>query len=246
MNYNEIPANPLLSDFIRCFWKSEVNVDNAEYTILPNGYFDLIAEVRNNTIVKVKITGIWTKAIDVKIEKDVSLYCIRFKPLACEYLFDLKFKSLLNSSAILPLTFWSLDTLNPFKFEDFTAHMSNYAKRKIAASNGIDKRKTRLFELVFSKKNLLVGYITEMAVWEPRQVNRYFNEQYGFSLKVYLNIIRLNAVLDELANNITTSKQGYFDQPHFIREIRKYTGFTPKELFKNKKDRFIQLSSLRF
>ena len=35
----------------------------------------------------------------------------------------------------------------------------------------------------------------------------------------------------------------YFDQAHFIKEIKKYTGTTPKELHKNKNDRFLQLSN---
>ncbi|HWV29535.1 MAG TPA: hypothetical protein VN038_07775, partial [Dyadobacter sp.] len=38
--------------------------------------------------------------------------------------------------------------------------------------------------------------------------------------------------------------ENYADQSHFIREIKKYAGVVPKELERNKNDRFIQFSTL--
>jgi AraC-like DNA-binding protein len=39
-------------------------------------------------------------------------------------------------------------------------------------------------------------------------------------------------------------QEDYFDQAHFIKEIKKYTGTTPKELHKNENVRFLQLSTV--
>lgn len=37
----------------------------------------------------------------------------------------------------------------------------------------------------------------------------------------------------------------YFDQAHFIKEIKKYTEKTPRELSKNENVRFLQLATKR-
>ncbi|WP_131539294.1 helix-turn-helix domain-containing protein [Pedobacter nototheniae] len=246
INYKEILPDNQVSDFIRCFWKSDSLEDDSDYTILPNGYFDLIIEFRENKIDRIKITGIWTVPIDVKTIKDTKLLCVRFKPLAAEYLFKMNFRSLINSSTTLPLNFWNLDNLNSNKFDEFIRYISNHIKFIISNAKNIDERKRNLFDLVFKKNNFTVKYVSEKTFWGSRQINRYFKKQYGFSLKTYLDIIRFNSIYEEIAKDNKGLKAGYFDQPHFIREIKKYTGFTPRQLSKNKNDRFIQLSFLKF
>ena len=39
-------------------------------------------------------------------------------------------------------------------------------------------------------------------------------------------------------------EQKYFDQSHFIKDLKKYTGNNPTELFENKNDRFLQLTTM--
>ncbi|MGE8425120.1 MAG: AraC family transcriptional regulator, partial [Sphingobacterium siyangense] len=74
--------------------------------------------------------------------------------------------------------------------------------------------------------------------------NRYFNQQFGLSLKSYCNILRFRSSLDHIAKGKLFPEEHFFDQTHFIKEIKKFSGVVPKELLKNKNDRFILLSSL--
>lgn len=39
-------------------------------------------------------------------------------------------------------------------------------------------------------------------------------------------------------------EQNYFDQSHFIKDLKKHTGNNPTELFENKSDRFLQLATM--
>ena len=68
---------------------------------------------------------------------------------------------------------------------------------------------------------------------------------FGLSLKEYLNIIRCNQTYKDISNNRPVLQGNYFDQSHFIKEIKKFTGVTPTELKKNENDRFLQLSTIK-
>lgn len=245
MNYREIETNGFLSNFVKCFWTSETAETEVENTILPDGYFDLIVEFDKKNRSEIKLTGIWSKPMNVKTGRNVRLLSIRFKPLASEYLFDVDFKSLLNGTTILPSNFWCLDTLKSKDFDSFVYHVTDYILKILENSKALDERKLKLFDVIYQKEIFLVKDIAEVVFWNSRQINRYFNKQYGISLKSYLNIIRCKTAYKSIAKNIEQPQSDYFDQAHFIKEIKKYTGVSPKELAKNKNDRFIQLSTLK-
>jgi AraC-like DNA-binding protein len=243
MNYKEKKIDGFLSHFIKCFWMSENGDIQKEHTILPDGYFDLIIEIEKETIVKIQLTGLWLKPMDVKTEKNIKRLAIRFKPLASEYLFNLDFKSLLNSTMILPANFWHFDRLNTTDFENFVAFLTIHTQKLLENAKEIDTRKVQLFDLAHQKNSFTVKEISETIFWNSREINRYFNKQFGLSLKSYLNIVRCNASYKDIAKNILKPQSEYFDQAHFIKEIRKHTGVSPKELSKNENDRFVQLST---
>jgi hypothetical protein len=108
MKYEEIKTDGYLSNFVKCFWTSETLTKSSDYTILPDGYFDLIVEIKNKKISSVKLTGIWTIPIDIKTEIHTEIFAVRFKPLAIELLENINLKALLNSSINLGLTLLEL------------------------------------------------------------------------------------------------------------------------------------------
>lgn len=243
MKYREIKPNGYLINFIHCFWEYETSETDFEHTIIPDGYFDLIAEFENDTLKVIKLTGVWTNPINVTIPKSSKIFAVRFKLLASEYLFKQEIKSILNSSKNLPLTFWNINSYQVNDFEKFAYEISRQLENSIKHLKAIDNRKLKLFELVYSKQNLSVKELSENAFWSNRQINRYFNQQYGFSLKLYLNIVRCNTSYDDISKGNLFPNESYFDQAHFIKEIKKYTGATPSDLFRNKNVRFLQLAT---
>jgi AraC-like DNA-binding protein len=245
MKYEEIKTDGYLSNFVKCFWTSETLTKNAEYTILPDGYFDLIVEIKNKKISSIKLTGIWTIPIDIKTEIDTEVFAVRFKPLAIELLENINLKALLNSSINLGTDFIGIDKLDFENFNNFCRHIENYLQRRIEKTKNISNLKVCLFNEIYKKETFNVQELSEKIFWTSRQINRYFNLTFGFSLKEYLNIIRCNQTFKDISKNRLTLQNNYFDQSHFIKEIRKYTGVTPTELYKNKNDRFLQLSTIK-
>ncbi len=242
MKYREIKSTGFLVNFVQCFWEYENSETDIEHTILPDGYFDLIAEYKNKTLISLKLTGVWTKPINVKIHKSIKIFAIRFKLLATEYLFQQEIKSILNATKPLPLNFWNINSYQSNEFETFASEIANKLDNAIKHLKEIDDRKLKLFELIYLTKPSSVNKLSQNVFWSSRQINRYFNAKYGFSLKEFLKIIRFKSSFEHISNGELYPKNEYFDQAHFIKEARKYSGTTPKELFRNKNDRFLQLS----
>lgn len=245
MKYEEIKTEGFLSNFVQCFWTSETMTKSSEYTILPDGYFDLIVEIKNKKISIVKLTGIWTVPIDIKTKIHTEIFAVRFKPLAIELLENINLKSLLNSSMHLKADFIGIDNVAFDNFKDFCMHIETYLQSQIVKNKTVNDLKIRLFNEIFKKETFNVQELSEKVFWTSRQINRYFNFTFGLSLKEYLNILRCNQAYKDISKNRLTLQSNYFDQSHFIKEIRKYTGVTPKDLKKNKNDRFLQLSTIK-
>ncbi|WP_333862543.1 helix-turn-helix domain-containing protein, partial [Chitinophaga sp.] len=213
---------------------------------IPDGYFDLVAKFENGILSGIQLTGVWIKPIQVSIPQSTKIFAIRFKLLATEYLFQQEIKSILNTTKALPLTFWSIHTYSMDDFEKFAAEVTNRLENAIKHLHELDTRKLQLFELAYSRRNPSVEALAGSVFWSSRQINRYFNQQYGFSLKIFLNIIRCNASYEAIAKGKLYPEDSYFDQAHFIKEIKKHTGATPGELSKNENVRFLQLSTKSF
>lgn len=243
MKYREIKPNGFLTNFVHSFWEYETCETEVEHTIIPDGYFDLIAEFKNSRLELVKLTGVWTKPVNVKIPKTTKIFAIRFKLIATEYLFQHEIKTILNTTKELPLTFWNIHTYRNDDFEKFVSEISNRLENSIKHLKEIDDRKLKLFNMVYSSQNHSVEALANTVFWSSRQINRYFNNQFGFSLKAFLNITRCNASYKDIAKGNLFPDDNFFDQSHFIREIKKHTGTTPSELSKNQNVRFIQLNT---
>lgn len=244
MRYREIEPNGFLNNFVKCFWYYETTDTEIQHTILPDGHFDLIAEFENEILTTVKLTGIWTKPKDIQIHKNTKFFAIRFKLIAIEYIFQKEIKSILDSIVNLPFSFWSIDKYKSNEFEKFVSEITSNLDTSIKHLKQIDSRKLKLFDSVYEQKTKTVAEISSKVFWSSRQINRYFQTQFGITLKEFLNIVRCNATYEEISNGNLNPNSDYFDQAHFIKEIRKYTGATPKVLNQNKNDRFLQLSKM--
>ena len=245
MEYREIKIEGFSSNFIQCFWEYDNQIKNIDYTILPDGHFDLIFEIRNNKLSNVSLTGVWTKPINVNIEKNTKLIGVRFKLIAAEYIFKQSIKGILNTRTILPISVFGAENLPFESFNNLTHSLSDKINYGLQNLKEIDNRKFKLFKLLYENKgSLSVNTLAENVLWSSRQINRYFNQQYGFSLKTFSNIIKCNSSYSSIAKGQLFPLQEYYDQAHFIKEVKKYTGSTPKELHKNENDRFLQLSTL--
>lgn len=249
MQTNEIELRTLqppveLVDFVESFWML-VNHSKKEHNIvvLPDGRFDIIFYRTKGCDHKVVLKGLDTIPQQTKIPANTVFYSVSFKLLSIEYLLDVDVKSLINGGVFLPDDQWDINSNGLDNFDLFSNKISAALKNLIKPN--IDGRKQQLFELIYSSNGTMpVAELSERVSWSSRQINRYFQQTFGIALKAYCNIFRFKSSLQHLKNGKLFPELNFTDQTHFIKEVKKMAGVTPKELSKNVNDRFILLSTI--
>ncbi len=245
VKYKEIHTSGMLSAFVKYFWTYEHEQDDVEYTILPDACFDLVVDYEYNILQNIYLTGLWTEPIKLTVTKGTTLMAVRFKVLASEYLLKREIKTLLNGMTILPRAYWDIHLVRSFEFEKFVAELSILFTDTINQLSNLDNRKIKLTNLVYSENVISVKELSQQVGWSSRQINRYFNQQFGLSLKTLLNVVRCNATYPDIVAGRLYPDKAYTDQAHYIKEIKKYTANAPSQLQKNENDRFLQLSAIK-
>jgi AraC-like DNA-binding protein len=217
--------------------------ENKEVILLPDGRIDLIFSQSAKEPFHVVLLGIGTHPEQIIIAEKTKIFAVSFNLLATEYILHQSVSKLLNSAKVLPIDFWNFNVDDLNDFEKFCEKISLKIKQELTLK--IDERKLKLFDLIYSAKgSLTVKELSEKVIWSERQINRYFNQQFGISLKSYCGILRFRASFQHIKEGKLFPEQNFTDQSHFIKEIKKLSGFLPKELNQNKHDRFIQFSVL--
>lgn len=216
-----------------------------EVVVMPDGRVDLFF-IRSgpDDPFEVFLIGLETAPEQRSIAPGAMAFVISFRPLSVEYILQTSISDILNTARILPDDFWSLTTDDLKDLEKFAKKVSEIVTELIPET--VDERKQKLFDFIyFSNGEMSVQELSEQTGWSSRQINRYFNQQFGLSLKAYSNILRFRASLEHISEGKLFPELNFTDQTHFIKEIKKFSGVAPKELSKNKNDRFILLSVLK-
>lgn len=238
LHFQLVEPDKSLCDFVHCFTSLQDFSNQQEAVIIPNGKIDLIFSKTGDNQLIALLLGLETKPKYTNHEV-VSFYSVSFNPLAIEYVFKQPVADILNTGKILPDNFWDFSRDDMDDFEGFCEK----ATKKISAllPEKIDERKRQLFQLLFSSNGeISIRELSERVHWSERQINRYFNQQFGLSAKAYCKILRFQSSLPHIKNGELYPKLNFTDQSHFIKEIRQFSGVSPKELHKNENDRFLQ------
>ncbi|GET33721.1 hypothetical protein PbJCM13498_25840 [Prolixibacter bellariivorans] len=243
LDYKLKKPDKSIADYVESFWYLENLSDCDKKAIaLPDGRIDLFLSKSTSEPFGISLLGIGTKPIQAIIPRRSLIFAISFKILATEFILSSSVAELLDKGKDLPNDFWNLNVNDLNDFELFCNKVSHKIKKLLPKE--IDSRKQKLSQLIYaSKGELTVHELSEKVFWSSRQINRYFNQQFGLSLKEYCNILRFRASLEHIAKGKLFPELDFADQNHFIKQIKKFSGVVPKELFKHKNDRFILLST---
>lgn len=92
-----------------------------------------------------------------------------------------------------------------------------------------------LRHILHQKGQLNVEQLAAETCLSTRQFERRFKEYCGFSPKLYTRIIRFQHALaaygEERSLTDIGYACGYYDQSHFIREFREFSGYHPRQYF---------------
>jgi len=243
--YKEIKPNTELKDFVHSFWMHQNNSDTVEKTtIVPDSYFKIVMLIKNQKIISYFMTGLWLDEKEFSFAPNATSVGVRLKILAPEFLLNREIASILQKMHQLDLHYLNADKFDLFNFE---AIVEQWQKELLAIKHqkAIQGNKLRLSQLL-DKMNgdISAAEVSNQIYWSNRQINRYLNKYVGVSLKKYLNIQKCYQAYLQIRDGDFFPEKGFFDQSHFIREIKKHTGETPTSLHQSQNDRFIQLKRI--
>lgn len=242
--YNIIKPDSSISDYVESFWMiRNCSEKEKEVMVLPDGRVDVFFTCSDIEPFHILILGLTTEPEKVIFPPHQVIFAISLKLLAIEYLLENPIVSIINHAKQLPDNFWGFSKEDMNGFDSFCIKARN--KIRELSNPNIDKRKQQLFKLIYSSNGSMpVNEISQKVFWSSRQINRYFNQQFGLSLKSYCNILRFRASFQHIKEGKLSPEQNFADQAHFIKEVKKLAGVIPKELLRNQNDRFIQFSTL--
>ena len=248
MNFTRISPHEELSELIECYWMMQ-DQDTASkiQKIIPDGYTELIFNYGG--LYRIKMDGPWRLQTANLFAGQINSYfflentgatasfAIKMKPAAMTQLFGLNmYKYVDKISDINTFPHPQIAKLNsiliPFKNEqELIQRLDSHflLLKKSACVNPLRRELRDVFE---SNGTITVQELCAVGGKNERQLQRLFKKYIGISPKYYIRIIRFNYIFQLLKEGMVNwtevvFRSGYYDQSHFIRDFKCFTGEDP-------------------
>ena len=255
--YSENSVKKPLSKFIDCIWFSEQEVDQV-YKIIPDNTIELIfstspiLRTKNGDSRSIKLeshlAGLKTIPQEIEI-KSGRIMGVRFKPEGIFPFIKNDVSQMVNESIDLELLFgneiksleqqvldlMSYDANETQLLELIESHFLN--RFQSIECDDIIEEVIRRIHLTMG--NLSVSSIAHQMGCSVKTIERRFKHKVGLAPKAYCRLYRFHRSILEMGSPTEKLSDiaydcGYFDQTHYIKDVKRYAGMTPKEMFSQK------------
>lgn len=259
MNYQIYQPHPDLASLVKCYWTLEVPaaVEAQRQRIIPDGCLemafilgdDIKRYTSDNEFViqpRSMVLGQITEAFFIEPTGYVNCFAIRFYPYGLANFLSTPIKELANKETPL-IGLFGEETAKALEqkisaaanVESRITIIENFLFMKLNEQISIDNIVMATIDTMFSTRgNISIKDMLKDDKSKRRQLERKFTAQVGISPKQLCKVIRLQAVLKMMLNQGSESlsqiayDSDYYDQSHFIKDFKAFTGMTPKEFFK--------------
>lgn len=226
------------------------DTDTSYIRVLPDACVELFLNYTSTPVAIISdelhkgsiVTFRMSRPMDVQMRKGAGVIAICFHPGMAYKFIHVPMHTLSNTTTALA-DIWDSTAA---EIEDKMAGASNnevrvslaqeYLLNKLA--NGKDDLQIThcLRQVRLSEGLIPVGRLVSDTGLSQRHLSRKFQEYVGLSPKEYLRVSRFILSLDHLKKYPLLSltevayKSGYYDQAHFIRDYKDYTGYTPGQV----------------
>ncbi len=254
------PENEILKRYVQYFLffkKTGNNIVN--YTTFPNNNLCLAIYKQNeidylnksksnnciitqgNKLFVSRLYGFHKMPFQVDINSCLDQVCIIFYPSALRTFTNESYADLMSSDSVFEAIFLKK---NAFILEQIFEE-DNFAKRTEILEalllrnlkNEMPNKLKDAFHFISKNndKNLAIETLAERLKISEASLFRLFKNNLGQNPKSYLKTIRFRNILDEIMNGQNTLNDldylnQYYDQAHFIKDFKTFTGHTPKKL----------------
>jgi AraC-like DNA-binding protein len=257
LNPKTYEPNIELTEFVKRYWTLDGEKENIplKNTIVPDGTMKLIFHYgdtykhhsQNGEITilpKCFLIGQLTKPYVIEPVGVTGSFVIQFKPNGFLPFSSIPIKEMENKAVPLDILFGEdgkklgEQILNANSTHERIQIIETFLFKQLAKTKTIDNIVKSTVETIFNRNGQFsVNEFSENNKINRRQLARKFSSAIGLSPKQLAKTIRIQSTLKVLLNEEITSltdlayENEYFDQAHFIKEFKEFTGLTPKEFF---------------
>jgi len=257
MNYQTFQPSRELNTLVKCYWTLESpkgEIPQKE-TIVPDGcmemifhYGDLFKQYieNGNSIIQPRcfIVGQLTQPLEIEPTGETGIFSVRFHPEGFLPFATIPIKEMENNAVSLEKLFGKdgqeieQKILNNNSTSERINHIETFLLNRLADTETIDHIiKSTIETILTANGQLSIDELSNQININRRQLERKFSSAIGLSPKQLSKTIRLQATLKILLNKQFTSltalayEGDYYDQAHFIKDFKEFTGLTPKEFY---------------
>jgi AraC-like DNA-binding protein len=257
MNYQVHSARNELQPFVKCFWTLEDDgaARSLRQRIVPDGcmemifhYGDLYEQYFENgsSIVQPRsfIFGQITTFIEIAPTGTSGIVSARFLPEGLLPFLEVPVSSLENKAVSLSVLFGEKGALLETEVLQATDNQQRiqlieaFLLSRLSEPHVIDSITKACVEVIFQSEGQLgVPELADKVNINRRNMERKFTTAIGMSPKQLSRVVRLQSVLKMLERQKCSSltslayENGYYDQAHFIKDFKEFTGVSPKSFF---------------
>ena len=257
MNHQIHPPNQDLATLVECYWtlESPKGTTPERNTIVPDGsmkmifhYGDLYKQYLEDgnatTLPRCFVIGQLTKPLEVEPTGETGTFFVRFHPYGFLPFTTIPIKDMENTAVPLEMLFGEEGRrigqriLHAPSTSARINLIETFLLSRLTHTETIDHIvKSTVEAILTANGQLSVDQLSKQTNINRRQLVRKFSTTIGLSPKQLSKTIRLQAMLKILLSRKSTrlialAYEGeYYDQAHFIRDFREFTGLTPKEFY---------------
>ena len=258
MQFRNISIHPLLRGYIEKMWLFESDgkaLSDDIKLIVPNGRIKIAVPYRNAIIAaadgcphltkehSVTLVGLFDKpsTMDIAADESSGTVCAELSPVGAYRFFHLQLSDIKNGY---------------FSLTDILGRIAKQLEEQIANAETIES-KTSLFQefllkqflqqtedtifqycvekIILSKGTITIKELEKKTGYSSRWLNMKFIARLGVSPKNLASIIRFRHYYETLCGNQKMFVRNdfyhyYYDQSHFIKDFKRFTGLTPTGL----------------
>lgn len=244
--------HPFLRPYISKLWalESKYGIPQQDLKLIaPNGEMKLVIPYQNNmrsTIdnnisehreSSIIVIGQMTTAAIIESEMDFGSIGVDFKPRGAYRFFAFPLNEIQNHVYHAPDIFGSLGNELQAKISDAQdvrekiRLVEKFLYQQFISLGRFDPVLEYAIAKIETQSGLLsIEDLSKDVGYSRRQLTRKFTEQVGLSPKEFACIVRFHTAYRQLMQNTFTGKSLYnlyYDQAHYIKEFKRYTGLAP-------------------
>jgi methylphosphotriester-DNA--protein-cysteine methyltransferase len=247
MIYKWIEPSKDIRHIIQAFWMvdSEANSDVSQQKIIPDGYPEMIFHLGDSY--RINISGEWKEQPVELIAGQIrnhfflentgvsNMFAIKFQPWALTDFFGLQMCTITDQVIEIPkaikmrLTFIKRIFQKDTTFKEKCQLVESWFRmQKLPLTSHY-----KAVEYIHEKKGVIqLHELTNVCNCSERTLERYFKSHIGVSPKFYSRIVRFSSIFKLVQEKPIdwqdiVYKAGYYDQSHFIKNFKEFTGEDP-------------------